>query len=92
MKIGFVGLGKMGGGMVGRLLKGGHQIVAFDPIEQALKEAEEKGAVPATSLKELVDQLDPPRAIWIMVPSGKPTRETITSLSHLLKGGDILID
>jgi 6-phosphogluconate dehydrogenase len=92
MKIGFVGLGKMGGGMVGRLLKGEHKIVAFDPIEEALKEAEDKGAVPASSLKELVDQLHPPRAIWIMVPSGKPTGETITSLSHLLGEHDILID
>ena len=92
MKIGFVGLGKMGGGMVGRLLKGEHQIVAFDPIEEALKQAENKGALPTSSLKELVDRLDPPRAIWIMVPSGKPTGETITSLSHLLGEHDILID
>lgn len=92
MKIGFVGLGKMGGGMVGRLLGGGHQVVAFDPIEEALKEVEDKGAVPASSLKELVDQLDPPRAIWIMVPSGKPTGETVTSSSHLLGEHDILID
>jgi 6-phosphogluconate dehydrogenase len=92
MKIGFVGLGKMGGGMVGRLLSGGHKVVAFDPIKEVMKEAEDKGAGSASSLKELVDQLDPPRAIWIMVPSGKPTGETITSLSHLLEGGDILID
>lgn len=92
MKIGFVGLGKMGEGMVGRLLGGGHQVVAFDPIKEALKKAENKGAVPASSLKELVDQLDPPRAIWIMVPSGKPTGETITSLSRLLEERDILID
>lgn len=92
MKIGFVGLGKMGGGMVGRLLGGGHQVVTFDPIKEALKQAENKGALPTSSLKELVDRLDPPRAIWIMVPSGKPTGETITSLSHLLGEHDILID
>jgi 6-phosphogluconate dehydrogenase len=92
MKIGFVGLGKMGGRMVERLIKGGHEIVAFDPVRKAVKEAENKGAVPAGSLEELVDKLDPPRAIWIMVPSGKPTEETITSLSSLLGEGDILID
>jgi len=92
MRIGFVGLGKMGGGMVGSLLKKGHQIVAFDPIEKVLKEAEDKGAIPANSLQELVERLDAPCAIWIMVPSGNPTGETITSLSHLLQEGDILID
>lgn len=92
MKIGFVGLGKMGGGMVGRLLSGGHEVVAFDPIKEAMKQAENKGAVPTSSFEELVDQLDAPRAIWIMVPSGKPTGETITSLSHLLGERDILID
>lgn len=92
MKIGFVGLGKMGGRMVERLIRGGHEIVAFDPIRKAVKEAENKGAVPAGSLEELVDKLDPPRAIWIMVPSGKPTEETITTLSSFLREGDILID
>jgi 6-phosphogluconate dehydrogenase len=92
MKIGFVGLGKMGGNMVERLLNGGHEIVAFDPVKEALKEAENKGAVPANSLQELVDKLDAPRAIWIMVPSGDPTEETITALSSLLAEGDVLID
>ena len=92
MKIGFVGLGKMGGRMVERLLKGGQQIVAFDPIREAVKETEHKGAVPAGSLQQLVDKLAVPRAIWIMVPSGEPTEETITYLSSRLKPGDILID
>ncbi len=92
MKIGFVGLGKMGGNMVERLLNGGHEIVAFDPVKEALKEAENKGAVPANSLKELVDNLDAPRAVWIMVPSGDPTEETVSALSSLLAEGDVLID
>ena len=92
MKIGFVGLGKMGGRMVERLLKGGQQVVAFDPIREAVKETEHKGAVPAGSLQQLVDKLAVPRAIWIMVPSGEPTEETITYLSSRLKPGDILID
>lgn len=92
MKLGFVGLGKMGGKMVERLVNGGHEVVAFDPVKEALDEAENKGAAPASSLEELVDKLDAPRAIWIMVPSGGPTEETITALSSLLKAGDILVD
>jgi len=92
MKIGFVGLGKMGGNMVDRLMQGGHEIVAFDPVAEALKAAQKKGATPANSLHELVEKLDVPRAIWIMVPSGNATEETIASLSSLLAEGDILID
>ncbi len=92
MKIGFVGLGKMGGKMVERLLKGSHEIVAFDPVKEALKKAENKGAEPANSLQEVVDRLDAPRAIWVMVPSGDPTEETIDALSLLLAEGDVLID
>jgi len=92
MKIGFVGLGKMGGKMVERLMKGGHQIVAFDPVPEALGEAQIKGATPANSLQQLVEKLDVPRGIWIMVPSGDPTEETIAALSSLLTEGDVLID
>ncbi|MBW1742306.1 MAG: decarboxylating 6-phosphogluconate dehydrogenase [Deltaproteobacteria bacterium] len=92
MKIGIVGLGKMGGKMVERLINGGHEIVAFDPVKEALDEAEKKGAIPAGSLGELVDKMDAPRAIWIMVPSGVPTEETINQLAPLMQGGDILID
>jgi 6-phosphogluconate dehydrogenase len=78
--------------MVERLLKGGHEIVAFDPIKEALKEAKNKGATPANSLRELVDKLVAPRTIWIMVPSGAPTEETINALSLFLAEGDVLID
>ncbi len=92
MKIGFVGLGKMGGRMVERLMKGGHAIVAYDPIEAALKEAEMKGAIPVCSFEELVERLETPRAVWIMVPSGTPTEETIASLSSFLEAGDLIID
>ncbi len=92
MKIGFVGLGKMGQNMVQRLLKGGHEIVAFDLSEKAVKVAREKGAIPAKSLQELVTKLKGPRAIWIMVPSGEPTENTVKSLATLLTEGDIVID
>ncbi len=92
MKIGFVGLGKMGGRMVERLINGGHEIVAFDPILQAVKAAQNKGALPASSLQELAEKLDAPRVAWIMVPSGEPTEETIVSLSTLFGDRDTLID
>ena len=92
MKIGFVGLGKMGGGMVERLMRGGHEIVGFDPNEKALRESEKKGAIAADSLEALRDKLSPPRAVWVMVPSGKPTEETIQSISALLEEGDMIID
>ncbi len=92
MKIGFVGLGKMGGRMVERLMKGGHEIVAYDPIERAVKEAGSKGAIPASSLQEMVEKLAPPRAAWVMVPSGAPTGETVVALSSLMEAGDLIID
>lgn len=92
MKIGFVGLGKMGTNMVERLIKGGHDIVAFDLNEQAKKSVEKKGAGVSESLEDLVNKLDVPRAVWIMVPSGKPTEDTINSLVSLLNKGDIVID
>lgn len=92
MKIGFVGLGKMGSNMVERLLLHDHQVTAYDLSEKAREEAAQKGAEVADSLKELVQKLDAPRAIWIMVPAGKPTQDTIDSLSSLLQKGDIIID
>ena len=92
MKIGFIGLGKMGGPMVERLLNGGHEIIAYDPVIEAVQGAEDKGAIPAGSLRELVDKVDEPRTVWVMVPSGQPTEETIMSLSSLLGKGDIIID
>lgn len=92
MKIGFVGLGKMGGGMVERLLRGGHEIVGFDPNPDALRESEKRGTIPADSLAALVSKLEPPRTVWIMVPSGKPTEETVHSVAALLETGDIIID
>lgn len=92
MKIGFVGLGKMGGPMVERLAKGGHEVVAFDPIDAAVEEAVRKGAQPAGSLEALVDKVEMPRAVWVMVPSGPPTEETIATLASLMDAGDILVD
>lgn len=92
MKIGFVGLGKMGMNMVQRLLNNGHKVVAYARTESTVKKAVDIGATGAESLQDLVDKLSSPRIIWVMVPSGKATEDTVANLSALLNKGDILID
>lgn len=93
MQIGFIGLGKMGGFMVQRIRRDSdHEVVAFDFDAKAVKTAEEHGAKGAGSLEELVSQLSAPRAVWIMVPAGNPTQETVEKLLGLLDRGDTIID
>jgi 6-phosphogluconate dehydrogenase len=93
MQLGFVGLGKMGGNMVHRIHRDSdHTVVAFDFSAEAVSEAESNGATGAGSLEELVEKLEPPRAVWIMVPSGDPTEETVQTLAGLLSEGDMIID
>jgi 6-phosphogluconate dehydrogenase len=93
MQLGFVGLGKMGGNMVHRLHRDSdHTVVAFDFDDDAVKEAEGHGAEGAGSLEEVVERLDPPRAVWIMVPAGDPTEQTVQRLAELLDAGDMIID
>ncbi len=92
MKIGFVGLGRMGGNMVKRLLSKGHEIVAFAPHEESRREVEKYGALGVSSLSELTRQLVSPRVVWMMVPSGQITEETTKTLTGLLEKGDLLID
>ena len=93
MQIGFVGLGKMGGNMVTRIRRDSdHGVVAFDFSADAVKSAEEHGASGAGSLEDLVGQLSSPRAVWIMVPSGKATEETIDTLLGVLSEGDLIVD
>ena len=92
MKIGFVGLGKMGMNMVQRLLENGHEIVAYARTAETVKKAEDKGAVKAESLEDMHSKLQSPRIVWLMVPAGKATEETIDTLSLFLEEGDILID
>lgn len=92
MKIGFAGLGKMGGNMVKRLLLKGHTVVAFDPGKEAREEAEKSGSRVAGSLENLVKGLEHPRVIWLMVPAGKVTEDVIDALTPLLERGDILVD
>ncbi len=92
MQLGMIGLGRMGGNMVLRLLKGGHDLVVYDRDRAAIDAHAKAGAKGAASLADLVRQLRPPRAVWIMVPAGKPVEETIHALLPLLTRGDILID
>ncbi|MFY9221759.1 MAG: decarboxylating 6-phosphogluconate dehydrogenase [Blastocatellia bacterium] len=92
MQLGFIGLGKMGANMVQRLLNDGHNIVVYDRSTEAMNSLAEKGATAVNSLAEMVEKLERPCAIWIMVPSGGPVTNTIAELKPLLSAGDILID
>ncbi len=92
MDIGFIGLGKMGMNMVTRLTQGGHRVVAFDRSTDLITQAEGIGATGATSLEDLVAKLPQPRAVWVMVPSGVPTEDTIRHLWSILDKGDTVID
>lgn len=92
MRIGMIGLGKMGGNMATRLTQGGHQVVGYDRGLVAPEKAKEMGASIAKDLKDLIDQLPAPRVVWIMVPAGKPTQDTIDALGKLMSSGDLIID
>lgn len=92
MELGMVGLGKMGSNMTTRLLKGGHRMVVFDRVADAMKAAADEGALATDSLQDLVIRLETPRAVWVMVPSGKPTESVIGELSELLSEGDVIVD
>ena len=94
MQIGFVGLGRMGGNMVHRILRDSsdHQVVAFDPGPEAVKAAVGVGAGAAESLEDLVSKLEKPRAVWLMVPSGPITQQSVDQLIELLDEGDMIID
>ncbi|MBV8726780.1 MAG: decarboxylating 6-phosphogluconate dehydrogenase [Candidatus Eremiobacteraeota bacterium] len=92
MNLAMIGLGKMGANMTTRLLRGGHEVVAYDRSSSAVQEAVAGGASGADSLKDVVAKLSPPRIIWLMVPAGPPTDETIDALLELLSAGDIIID
>jgi len=90
MQIGIVGLGRMGANIGRRLMSKGHKIVAFDRNPQAVTAL--AGAIGASSLKEMVEKLDTPRAVWVMLPAGKITDDVVFALGDLLSAGDVVID
>jgi 6-phosphogluconate dehydrogenase len=92
MRIGMVGLGRMGGNMSIRLLRAGHEVVGYARSEESRERVAKQGANSAASLEELVAALEPPRAVWVMVPAGDPTESTVSRLGELLQPGDIVID
>jgi 6-phosphogluconate dehydrogenase len=92
MEIGFIGLGKMGLNMVTRLRQGSHRVVVYDRNAEVVQKAVALGCVASTSLADLVSKLTPPRAAWVMVPSGQATEDTVNQLAEHLQSGDIMID
>jgi 6-phosphogluconate dehydrogenase len=91
MKIGMVGLGRMGANMVRRLIRGGHDCHTYDVSADAVKQLASEGAHGATSLRDLVDALEPPRAVWLMLPAAI-TGDTVTTLLGMLERGDTIVD
>lgn len=92
MQLAIVGLGRMGANIARRLMRGGHEIVAYDVNKDAVQALAREGAMPAGSLEDLVAKLKPSRAVWVMLPAGKITEDCITTLSSLLSSGDTVID
>ncbi len=92
MELGMIGLGKMGGFMSERLIRGGHRVIGFDRDPAVVQKLAEKGAISANSLDNIISQLKPPRAIWLMVPAGDPVDQTIAALVPHLAPGDTIID
>ena len=92
MQLGMVGLGRMGAGLVRRLMNDGHRCVVYDVSPDAVKALEADGAVGASSLEEFVAKLEKPRAAWVMIPAGEITDKTIAALADVMESGDTIID
>ena len=92
MQIGMVGLGRMGGNMARRLLKGGHTVVAFATDPAAVAACVDAGATGATDVGDLVAKLTPPRTVWVMVPAGAATEQVVSDLAQRMQAGDVVID
>jgi len=92
MQIGIIGLGRMGGNITRRLMKAGHKCVVFDVSAKAREGLAKEGAVDAAALEDMVKKLEKPRALWVMLPAGKITEDTVKHLAGLLEANDIIID
>src|SRR5215213_10073567 len=92
MELAMVGLGKMGFNMTTRLIQGGHSVVGFAHSAKSIQAAEKIGAMRASTLQDAVKKLSSPRIVWLMIPAGNPTFETIDFLTEMLAKGDVVID
>jgi 6-phosphogluconate dehydrogenase len=92
VQVGFIGLGRMGGNMVQRLLAQRHQVVGWDRRADAVQEVTRDGASPARSIDDLIHQLAAPRVVWVMVPAGQATEETVAALTGRLAPDDVIVD
>src|SRR5437870_12102302 len=92
MRLGMVGLGRMGANMARRLIRGGHEVVVTDLSPDAVKGMAAEGAAPSSSLEDFASQLGSPRIAWLMVPAGGPTKSTAQALTQSFNPADILID
>jgi 6-phosphogluconate dehydrogenase len=92
MQLGMVGLGRMGANMTRRLMRGGHQLVVSDLSPEAIEQLAGEGATGSSSLQDLVGKLKAPRSVWVMVPAGDATEQTVQKLAHYLQNGDAIID
>lgn len=92
MELGMIGLGRMGGNMTQRLLGGGHRVVVYDPVTEAVQAMVKQGAIGVSSIADLAVQLTSPRAVWLMVPAGEATENTIGTVADNLSPGDVILD
>ncbi len=92
MQLGIVGLGRMGGNIAKRLMRDGHECVVWDRSAESIADTVKAGAKGAKDLADLVGQLTAPKTVWIMLPAGGPTEDTVTALADLLQKGDVIID
>src|SRR5258707_11652400 len=92
MQLGMIGLGRMGGNIVRRLMKHGHSTVVYDKDPKAVAAISADGAVGSSALEDFVKKLEKPRTAWVMLPAGKITEATIDALSKLMDNGDVIID
>ena len=92
MRIAVIGLGRMGGNISRRLMRGGHEVVAFDRNQDNVRELAGEGATAAASLEDAASKLGTPRIFWLMLPAGAPTEETVAALLTIAQAGDVVID
>jgi 6-phosphogluconate dehydrogenase len=92
MQLAMIGLGKMGGAMTERLIRGGHSVVTYDRSPDAVQHTVTLGATASSGIADLTSKLSAPRVVWVMVPAGKPTDDTIDELAQHLQRGDVIID